>query len=193
MFSTTRSRLAATGAVVLLLAAAIAATVHSAFTDAVASDGNTFRAGTISLTDDGNATALFDVSGMRPGKKVWRCFTVRYSSTGDIPSTVHLYGKSSGELAPHLNVFLWRGSMPAGGTDEERRNCKGFVPDDIGSFFGGTLANFPQEAANAVRDPKWEWRDGQESTYQVMAYVEDTDAAQGKSATHSFVFEARSK
>ncbi len=193
MFSTTRSRVAATGAVVLLLAAAIAATVHSSFTDAVANDGNTFRAGTIDLRHDGVSSTLFTLDGLRPGSKVKRCFTVRYSSTGDIPATVHVYGKSAGELAPHITVFLWRGSMPAGGTDEERRNCKGYVHENLGSFFGSTLADFPQDAEHAVRDPKWEWRDGDETTYQVMAVMDDDNAAQGKAATHSFVFEARSK
>ena len=189
---TTRSKLIASGAVVLLLAAAIAATVHSAFTDAVANEGNTFRAGTIDLQGDGSAEALFDLEGLRPGQKAIRCFKVRYLSTGDIPSTVHIYGKGGGDLARHVTVFMWRGSTPANQTAEQSRSCEGYVPDDVGSFLGSTLADFPQDPANAVRDPKAEWRDGDETTYKVMAMLADDDEAQGKTATHSFVFEARS-
>ena len=190
---TTPQRIAATVAAVLLLAAAIAATVHSAFTDAVANEGNTFRAGTIDLQGDGSAEALFDLSGLRPGQQAVRCFKVRYSSTGDIPATLHIYGKGGGELAEHVTIFMWRGTTPAGQTAEQSRSCEGYVPEDSGSFLGSTLADFPQDAANAVRDPRAEWRDGDEATYKVMATLADDDAAQGKTATHAFVFEARSK
>lgn len=189
----TRSRLAASAAVVLLLAAAISATVHSAFTDAVASEGSTFRAGTIDLRDDGLAGALFDLDGLRPGVKVKRCFKVRYSSTGDVPATVHLYGRTEGDLAKHLYVALWRGTVPATATDEERRACQGFVPESVMSFHASTLADFPQTAETAVRDPKDTWRDGDETVYQVVAWIGDTNAAQGLQARQSFTFEARSK
>jgi len=193
MSSTTRSRVAASAAVVLLLAAAIAATVHSSFTDAVANDGNTFRAGTIDLQGDGSASALFDLDGLRPGVKVKRCFRVRYSSTGDVPSTVHIYGKTAGALAPYVTLFFWRGSTPAGTSPEDTRACKDFAPEWLGSFWGGTLADFPQTAEHAFRDPTSEWRDGAEAVYQVMAVVSDDNAAQGLSASHSITFEARSK
>jgi hypothetical protein len=189
----TRQRAAASVAVVLLLAAAISATVHSAFTDAVANEGSTFRAGTIDLRDDGVAGALFDLDGLRPGVKRSRCFTVRYSSTGDVPSTLHLRATADGELAQHLWVAIWPGTIPASATPEQRRACEGFVPNAIMSMHTGKLADFPQTAATALRDPRDEVRDGEEVVYRVMTWVDDTDDAQGLSARARFVVEARSK
>ena len=195
---TTRSKLVATAAVLGLLAAGLAAVVHSAFTSTARNDGNTFQAGSISLTDDDQAKVLWDVSGLKPSSQIdRRCVTLDYGSSGDLGSAIRLYGETSGTLAQYLRLKVTRGSFgataPGGGA------CTGFGADatdyagkGAGVLFDGTLDTYPQRWEDGLADPRATWAAGDRATYQLEVSVIDSDDAQGKSATQAFAFEARS-
>jgi hypothetical protein len=193
-----RSKLVATAAVLGVLATALATVVHSAFTSTARNDGNTFQAGSISLTDDDQAKVLWDVSGLRPSSELDpKCVTVSYGSSGGLASAVRLYGETSGALAEHLRLKVTRGSF--GGEAPAAGACTGFGADatdfagkGAGVLYDGTLAGYPQRWDDGVADPRAAWSAGDRATYRLEVSLTDTDDAQGKSASHAFAFEARS-
>ncbi|MDQ3742128.1 MAG: hypothetical protein M3389_14400 [Actinomycetota bacterium] len=185
-----RSKLLASVALVGLLLAGVAAVVQSAFTSTVRNSGNTFDAGTIALSGSvDRATALFDLDGLKPGAGASKCIKVTYDSTGGLASTVRLYGATTGALAPHLELRVVRGTFP--GTPPAGGACTGFTPAAGGALFDGTLAGFPDTYDAAVVDPDTAWADNETAVYRIDVELADSDEAQGGSATHEFVFEAR--
>lgn len=183
-----RTRLAATLAVLALLVSAVAAVVHSSFTATAGNDGNTFEAGSISLTDDDSAKVLFDVHGLEPNSPpVRRCVTLKYGSTGGLASSVRLFGETNGALAEHLKLELTRGSFL--GPKPDGNSCTGFAAST--TVFLGPLSRYPQTWGTGIVDPNPTWRSGDTAIYEIAVSLTDSDGAQGKSATQSFTFEAR--
>src|SRR5688572_10266497 len=94
-----RSKLLASAALVGLLLAGVAAVVQSAFTSTVRNSGNTFEAGSIELSGSvDSSTALFDLSGIKPGPVASRCIRVSYASDGGLASAVKIHGTTTGTL-----------------------------------------------------------------------------------------------
>jgi hypothetical protein len=185
-----RSKLLASVALVGLLLAAVGAVVQSAFTSTVANSGNTFEAGSIELTGSvDRASALFDLDGMKPGASTSRCIEVSYGSSGGLASSVRLYGATTGALAQHLRVKVVRGTFP--GAPPAGGACTGFTAGAGPALFDGALSAYPGDYASGLADPDTSWTDGESAVYRIDVEVADTDDAQGASATHEFVFEAR--
>jgi hypothetical protein len=185
-----RSKLLASAALVGLLLAGVAAVVQSAFTSTVSNSGNTFAAGSIQLTGSvDRGSALFDLSGLKPGAGASRCVKVSYGSSGGLASTVRLYGPTTGALAPHLDVTVTRGSFP--GAPPADGACTGFVPNGQAALFDGPLSAYPDDYARGLVDTDLAWTNGESAVYRIDVELADSDAAQGGSATHEFVFEAR--
>jgi hypothetical protein len=183
-----RSKLLASVAVVGLTTAAVGATVESAFTSTVRNAGNTFEAGSVSLSSSARAgSAVFDLHGLKPGSTTSRCIRVSYGSSGGLASTVRLYGTTTGTLAPHLKLKVTRGSF--GGAVPADGACTGF--DAERSVFDGTLAGYPDDYAGGIVDSDGSWTDGESAVYRIDVEVADTDAAQAASSSQEFTFEAR--
>ena len=183
-----RTKLAATVAVLALLASAIAAVVHSSFTATARSDGNSFESGSISLTDDDQARVLFDVDGLEPkSPPVRRCLTLTYDSSGGLVSSVRLFGETTGALAEHLTLEVTRGAFT--GAKPEGNSCTGVVAST--TVFSGLMSAYPDSWAAGKLDPNPAWRAGDSAVYEIRVSLADSDGAQGKSATQSFAFEAR--
>ena len=186
---TVRTKLLATAAVLALLVAAIGAVVHSSFTATAKNEGNSFETGSISLTDNDNEQVLFDAAGLEPSSAPQRkCVEVTYGSSGALKSGVRLFGATSGGLAPHLNLKVTRGSFPTGAASI---SCDGFKADASGVLFDDSLSAYPDSWADGIADPRAEWRAGDKAAYQLEVSLDDTDDAQGKSASQGFAFEAR--
>ena len=186
-----RSKLVASVALVGLLLAAVGAVVQSAFTSTVRNSGNTFQAGDIELSGSvDRASALFDLSGLKPGAGASRCIAVAYAADGGLASTVRLYGATTGNLAPHLKLKVVRGSYPPGAPPAPG-SCTGFTAASAPPLFDGTLAGYPDDYGSALVDPDGAWTSGEIAVYRIDVELADTDAAQGTSSTHEFVFEAR--
>lgn len=129
--STIRGKLTASIAVCVLLLAAVSLVVFSAFSSVTKSEGNTFDAGSITVSNNGPTTALFAMTGMKPGSTQTRCVKVTYATSGGLSSTMRLYGATTGTLGQYLSVKVVRGvdQAPADTSDTDKRNCTGFVAD----------------------------------------------------------------
>lgn len=183
-----RSKALATVSVLVLLTAAIAGVVHSSFTAVAVNQGNSFETGSVSLTGSGSEQVLFDLKGLEPASApAKRCVKVTYGSTGALRSTVRLFGTTTGALADHLKLKVHRGSFT--GTPPAAGACDGFTK--TATLFDGTLAAYPDAWSAGIVDPDSAWESGESAVYQLEVSLADTDAAQGKSATQSFAFEAR--
>jgi hypothetical protein len=75
------------------------------FSSTTANAGNSWTAGSVTLTDDDSGSALFSASGLVPGSSGSNCITVSYS--GNVATTVRLYASASSDtsaLAQYLDV-----------------------------------------------------------------------------------------
>jgi hypothetical protein len=187
-----RAKLFASLAVVGLLAAAASSLVYSSFTSTVHNAGNTFQAGSVTLTADAPATALFSMPALKPGDTQARCVHVSYAAGGGLTSSVRMYGTTSGSdahagLDRYLALKVTRGSFaaaaPAGNA------CTGFVAGDV--LFDDTLAAYPDSWQDGIVDPRAAWSHGDGATYRFELTLVDEDAAQGLDAGQQFSFEAR--
>jgi hypothetical protein len=191
-----RTKLATSVTVVGVLAVAVASLVHSSFSSAAKNDGNSFQSGSISLTDNDAEKAVFDLTGLEPATPPQkRCLTVSYGSSGDLRSSVRLFGTTGGELAEHLRLRVVRGAFS--GAAPGGNACTGFTADTTdyrgegaGVLFDGTLAAYPDSWTDGIADPR-SWRAGDSAAYLLEVSIADTDDAQGKSASQQFAFEAR--
>lgn len=192
----TARNLLATVVIVGLLIAAVGAAVFSAYTSVASSQGNSFTAGSIQLTDNDAGSALFTVNGFTPGDSFVRCIKVDYQSTGGVQSDLKLYGTTGGTgLDRYLDLRIRRGTMPATGPSGD---CTGFTPDatdydgnGAGVIYDSTLEAFGDDYATGTTDPAPAWSNGDTAVYEITLTVQNDNAAQGLGATQSFAFEAR--
>ena len=183
--------------VVGLLGIALAGT-WSAFSATTDNEGNTFSAGTVTLSDNDAGSAIFTLSGAAPGNSDTGCITVSY--TGSLPSTVRLYGTTAGTgLDQYLDLKITRGTFS---TAPAFDSCTGFTADatnyigaGAGVIYNGTLQGFADNYTAGLVDPTAgtpeSWTNPESHVYQIQVTVQDNDAAQGKNATQTFTWEAR--
>jgi hypothetical protein len=192
-----RMRLAVSLAVLAIVGALLgAASTFSAFKSTTGDAGNSFAAGTVVLTDNDSGSASISMSSARPGDTDTTCITV--TSTGTLASLVRMYGTTGGTgLDAYLNLVITRGTGAAGFDD-----CTGFTADTTdwnalgaGVVYSGTLQAFPDSYAAGVLDPRTSspeaWTTGEAHMYRIALTVADNDAAQGRTFTQTFTWEAR--
>jgi hypothetical protein len=178
-------RVVAFSAAMLLLTMLVVTRSQAAFTASTSTQASGFTAGTLELSDDDNGTSMFTATGMVPGAGAIECITVTYG--GDVtPSPVRIYGASSGPLAGYLDLKI------EVGTGGSSASCSGFTASS--TIYDGTLSGFSGAHSN--------WGNAQASftanatpftrTFRFTATVQDTDAAQGLTATAGFTWETRS-
>lgn len=112
---------------------------RAAFSDTTDNTGNSFTAGTVTLTDDDSATVLFNVSNMSPGDSVQDCIRVTYSGSITDPAAVKVYSAGftdSSDLANWLNVTIEEGNGGVFG------DCTGWVIEGAAIESGGDLIAF---------------------------------------------------
>jgi len=105
----------------LLSVAVVWQSSRSAFTDTTTNPGNSFTAASVTVTNDKNGTALFNLSGLKPGDSGDNCIVVTYSGTYT-NSTVNFYvdnltDNSTGSAwggGIQLTVTTGGGSCPVG-------------------------------------------------------------------------------
>jgi predicted ribosomally synthesized peptide with SipW-like signal peptide len=173
--------------VAAIAAFAGAAVTFSAFTATTENPNNSFKAGTVALTDNDSGAALFALTNMKPADPKLKCLTVDY--TGSLASKIKLYATKTTsaadkDLAPYANVRITRGT----GTADA--DCNGFVADAGAPLYDGTLAALGSDYAGGVQDATT-FNTGDKAVYQVKVDVQDTNDAQGKDANATLTFEAR--
>jgi hypothetical protein len=191
-------RILLSAVVVGIAGLAIGAATWSAFSTSTENAGNAFAAGTVTISDNDDGATVMSLSGAVPGTTTTGCIKVTYS--GSIAAGVKLYGAVSGALAPYLTLKVTRGADT--GTFP---NCN-FTPDTrdyigqgAGVVYSGALADFPASHSAGVTDPDnatgsgETWTSPEVHAYKLEVTLQNNLAAQGKSATASFTWEARNQ
>ncbi len=170
--------------------------VYSAYTATTTNTGNSFASGTVSITDNDSSTAMLSLANAKPGDADSSCVRVTY--TGSLAANVHLYGASSGGLAPYLTLTITRGTDPSPSFD----SCAGFTADatnyigqGAGVIYQGALNAFGTDWATGVVDPitgtPESWTLNEFHSYRYTITLNDNNAAQNQTGTASFTWEAR--
>jgi hypothetical protein len=194
---TIRLKLLATAAALVACSAVWSGGTFSAFSKTAPMPGNSVSAATVKLADNDTGTAALSLSGATPGASSTGCVVVTYSGTA--PAAVRLYGQIGGTgLASHLTLTVTRGTIsgtPAAGS------CSGFTADSTswtgngpGVLYTGSLASFPTSSGSALPDPSASstatWTNGDRRAYRFSVTLQNDAAAQGKSASADFVWQA---
>ncbi len=169
---------------------------YSAFSQSTTNGGDSFAAGTVSISDNDAATAMLSLSGAKPGDSTTGCIRVTYS--GSLDAGVRLYGSVSGALAPYLTLTVTRGTDAA----PSFPSCAGFSADGTdyigagaGVVYDGLLSGYPASYAAGIVDPHAgspeTWTTAEVHSYRFRATLANDPSAQGQSGTASFTWEAR--
>jgi predicted ribosomally synthesized peptide with SipW-like signal peptide len=183
-----RTKAAVTLGAALVIGLVAGGATFSAFNAQTTSTGNSFGAGTVSLTDNDSGSAMFTLPNMRPGAPVSRCLQVTY--TGSLPAGVKLFGATTGGtgLEAYLNLTVTRGTIASATFPD----CTGFTADSGGGVvYSGTMAAYPSTFASAITDPTAAWTTNEKHVYQFTVDVADNAGAEGKTATQTFTWDAR--
>lgn len=97
-----------------LVAALISRTSEAAFTATTDNTGNTFTAGTVTLTDNDAGAALFTPANLSPGDTQTACIEVTYTGSITTVGAVKLYSggytDATGSLSTYLDVTVEEGT-----------------------------------------------------------------------------------
>ena len=177
--------------VVAILAALVAFGVFSAFSATTSNNNNAFRAGSVTISDNHSASALYDVTGAKPGdSSTASCIKVTYS--GSLAATVKLYRSAftgGTGLEPYVNLSITKGTG-------SQTNCSDFVAGAsvYSSTLGALGTSFSDAAAITLTNQSGSatWNQNDAVTYKFVATLADNNAANGKvTGTHSFTWEAQ--
>lgn len=197
---TITTKLLATAFAVSAIGSLAGASTWSAFSDLTANPGNTFEAGTVAISDDDSGAAMFNgLTNLKPGDSATRCLVVTYG--GSLPATVRLHGTTGGTgLDSYLQLRVIRGAKSSAFS-----GCGDFTADPTtylagkpaGTVYDGTLAGYPDSWAGGIVDPVTgspeTWITGESHAYRFEVTVQNDVAAQGKTATQAFRFEAENE
>jgi predicted ribosomally synthesized peptide with SipW-like signal peptide len=166
----------------------------SAFSATTSNPNNHFAAGTVTLSDNDSGGMFVNLTGLRPGDTYTNCIRVDY--TGSLPADeVRMYGTTGGTgLANYVIMTVTRGTAGAWNT------CAGWAADatdygqGAGIVYRDTLANYPDDWDGRLVDTPAgteTWTNPESHFYQFTITVDDNNAAQGLTATQTFIWEAR--
>ena len=184
--------------VVGLTGALVGAAVFPAFSSVSQSPGNRVQSGTVTIGDNDGDAAMLSLVDATPGASSTGCIRTTY--TGSLDSEVRLYGAVSGALAPYLTLTVTRGSDSA----PAFASCAKFSADSTdyigqgpGVIYEGPLASYPATRAGGIADPQpgapETWTTGESHSYRFDVTLVNDSAAEGQSATASFIWEAQNK
>ena len=180
-----------------LTAGAIVGT-FAAFSSTTSNSGNSFAAGTVTLSDNDSNSAMLALTAGKPGDSDTSCIRVSY--TGSLPASVRLYGATTGTgLDAYLNVTVTRGTISGTPTFD---SCTGFTADSTdylgsgnGVIYSGTLQGFADNYTAGIVDPTSSsaesWTTNETHDYKIVVTLADNNDAQGLNAGQTFTWEAR--
>ena len=193
-----RSKVLRTLLVLGIVACIAGAGVFSAFSSQTDNPGNVITAGTVKLEDNDGGSALYTITGAKPGDTKTSCIKVSY--VGSLASTVKLFTPSTiGELGPYVNLKVEAGTQASGTFP----SCEGFtVYTTGGTVYEGTLAAFATEhntyatgiSTFPTGQTKWELNNSVVYRFTATLASSAPEAAQGKTTgTHLFRWEAQNQ
>jgi len=185
-----RTAFVATAVVVGLIGsgALVWRSTSAAFTSQTSSGNNSWTSGSVGLSNDGSAGAVFNVAGLLPGDTGSRCIEVTYS--GAVTTPVEFYVPTltdADDLGASLDLVITPGT--GAGAD-----CSSFVSGGA-ALYTGTLkalaaANHDYASGLTSWSPTGA---GQKKVYEI-AYTLSTGTPnnkQGKTATVTFQWETQ--
>jgi hypothetical protein len=191
----TRDKVVLSAFVVGVLGSLVAAGVFGLFTATTQNAGNEITTGTVAFTDNDSGSAIYNVTGVKPGDSVVKCIKTTY--TGTLPADVRLYTPSNpGPLAQYIDLKITQGTQAT----STFPSCTGFTADATGQIFSGTLQSFEQQKnshANGLDTSpagQTSWNANNTLVYKIEATLQAStpDSGQGStSGVHSFIWEAR--
>ena len=167
--------------------ALIATASYAAFSSSTDNAANSWRTGAVSLTDDDQGVALFDVDDLVPGSAGSNCITVTATTTN--ASTVKLFavdGTDADSLAEHVGLTVERGSLGTPG------DCSTFTTTT--TVHDGTLAGLMASESFGTGVDAWKPATGTASTtYRVSYDLSEAapNTVQSSEAGTTFVWEAQ--
>ena len=103
-------KLLTTALVLAACASFVAVGVFGLFSATTQNAGNEISTGTVTLADNDAGSAMFNVTGAKPGDSWQRCIRVTYNGT--IPAQVHFYTQANpGALASYMNMKIHTGTQ----------------------------------------------------------------------------------
>ena len=161
---------------------------EAAFTATTNNAANSWTAGTVSLTDDDSAAAMFTATGLVPASTGQKCIRVTYG--GNVTSAVKLYisANTGVPMQAYIDLVIEEGT----GTGTFA-SCTGF--SSTSTLYTGTLAT--AATSNASYASGWSsWSPTgatQNRTYRITYTLDAAtpDAQQGNNSTATFQWEAR--
>jgi hypothetical protein len=178
-----KSVLAAAGSLVLV-SGVIVQSSSAAFSGSTENAGNSWAAGTVTLTDNDAGVAMFNESGLVPGNGGQRCIVVTYGGT--LAADVRHYASITGGTG----LGTWLDMNVQAGTGAQA-DCSDFTSSQ--NVYSGTLAGLAGTHTNfASGAGTWApTGPGQTRTYRFAWELQDTNSAQGLSVQAQFTWEAR--
>jgi hypothetical protein len=190
-------RLLASLALLLAVGLAVGAGTYSAFFSSPENGGNAFAAGTVYISDNDAGVAMLSLVNAVPTNSDTSCLKVTYA--GSLPSTVRLYGTTSGALAPYLTLVVTRGTNTAPSFD----SCTGFTADSTnyigagnGIVYSGVLSAYPTAGSPLIEPTAGApetWTTSEVHSYRFVITLANNVAAQGQSASATFTWDARNQ
>lgn len=161
-------------------------TSRSAFMDTTENLPNQWTSGSVVLVDDDLASAMFSANNMVPGS-LTNCIEVTYQ--GSLNANVVLYGALT--AGDGLDAFL--GLTVERGTGGSFGDCTGFSL--VETVYTGTLSGFMTDHTG-FGDGAGTWAPtggapDDNMTYRFTVTLPDDNAAQGKTSTATFTWEAQ--
>jgi hypothetical protein len=167
--------------------------VFSAFSSTTSNPGNSFAAGSVTISDNDSGSALYNVSNQKPGQSVTKCIKVTYG--GSLDSDVRIYASAVAAGGQYMDLLIESGT----GNDPD---CSDWTIDGSGTptVYSGTLKAFADartDWASGLADYKLaqtKWATNDAVTYRFTVTMQDNPSAQGAtSGSHSFTWEARNQ
>jgi hypothetical protein len=192
-----------------VIASVVGLATWSAYSSTTSNANNQFQTGSVALTDNDSGTAMFNMSGARPGDTVSKCITVSY--TGTLTSNVKLYGAATGGngLDQYLDLKVTRGSF-SGATPSGMACTNGagsnFVADSVtygggngaganGVLFDSRMNNYPTTWAAGILDAPNStaeaWTNPEDHVYRFDVTVSNDPNGANKNHTQTFTWEAQ--
>ena len=170
----------------------------SAFSGTTSNSGNSFAAGTVSISDNDSGGTMLSLTNALPGASTTGCIKVSYS--GSLSADVKLWGTVSGALGPYLTLKVTRGTdtgtFPTCSFTADTRD---YIGQGAGVIYNGNLSSYPSSYAAGLTDPEnatggtESWTNPETHAYKLEVTLQNDSAAQGQSATASFTWEARNQ
>lgn len=163
-----------------------------AFSSTTSNSNNQFASGSVIIADNDAGSAMYSVSGKKPGDSVQACITLTY--TGTLAADVKVYTTSTiGSLGQYLDMTIDKGSG-----SPTFPGCTGFSLQS--NIFTGTLQSFASahnvysNGVLAYPGSQTQWNQNDTLVYRFTLTLQDNNNAQGlTTGLHAFTWEAQNQ